>query len=1227
MDERAFVSAVEEANLDELALLLSRPTVDEERILRLYLGPGRYKRMRNYAVRRSLTRGPGGSRGNVVLLPGVMGSELSSRDRAGADEPLWIMPLRVVFGALDRLKLTEDGRDDASEHVSIHATRVMQRYYGEAQLALAAGNWNVRAFAYDWRKELDQAADELNAQLGRWFDQDEPVHLVAHSMGGLVARTFIKYHPERWQKMWDAPGKGARGGRLIMLGVPNHGSFNVPRSIVGLEGIVRILDHADIFHTRIQLQQIMNGFPGLLQMMPSPLLSGQEDLDQLYDASLYPDLNVSNRHLRLALDHHRLLAEIVDPERMVNIAGTGQPTWSGINDFAHLADNASYELSNLGDGRITHEQMHLTANGANVPTYFLEEGHANLLANDGLLLSLNELLDRGQTSDLAQTVTTPAWTKDECMRARAALDLELQNDEKRTEEIVNRIRNQGGAARAPDSDFVAELARWRGGGDQPVVAGTQAIPPQISIDEGELADLITRDVLSRSVRATRSAITEPDATKLGLEIDLVVANIEDFESRDLPACAIAVGHYAGVLPQAAERALDDAMSGDPTKPGILTRFAQRGLIRGDLGQPFIIPDPRAPQDRLIVLAGMGLPGRFGAPELTILARELTWTMAELGCQHLATVLIGAGMGNLDQDVAVSCWLRGIATALDPRTVDLDFLDSQPSVRRTRTAPEMPFAKVRRITFVQRNPSNALNMLRQMRQSMPEIEEEHGLSISYLGPAEDELLKMITVERRKHLQKLVEQAEAEESGEAPRKRPDRDNLDSSTRITVGMAGNVYHFGAITSEAAIPEREISLDPGLVMSANNELAAESNPDLQLERGVFLQGLLMPAEVRTHLQTNEPVVMMLDATTARIHWEMIAQPDPTLTVSTLQDGVNRSGAGTMRKFERERFLGTSRGFTRQLRTPFATLPDPPAAPRKTMRVLVVADPSEDMPLAGAEAEGLEVADVFAAYNRAAQELGTGNRVVVDRLLGPREATRTTTLRYLMLRPYDVLHFAGHCFYQSDQPEASGWIFSNGETISAHELNRIDRIPRFVFSNACESGVTPDRSELRSEGLAPSFAEAFFARGVANFVCTAWPVDDSAARRFARTLYLSLLGLKEDKGVFRADGEPQPMHIAMQRARIELADRPSGARTWGAYQHYGNPNYRFFAVAGERQREGNEDSLRRQHPRSSASKPAEATSTNGTSGHDSAPHEDQKNPSRSSGKPKRAKSGQTRTP
>ena len=149
--------------------------------------------------------------------------------------------------------------------------------------------------------------------------------------------------------------------------------------------------------------------------------------------------------------------------------------------------------------------------------------------------------------------------------------------------------------------------------------------------------------------------------------------------------------------------------------------------------------------------------------------------------------------------------------------------------------------------------------------------------------------------------------------------------------------------------------------------------------------------------------------------------------------------------------FLGTSRGFTRQLRTQFAPPPEPPPPPRRVLRVLVVADPAADMPLAGAQEEGHEVADLFESFGAA--HPGGGNSVEVRRLFGPVEATRTNVLRELTQRSYDVLHFAGHCTYVEGRPERSGWIFSNGALIATNELSRVDRVPRFVFSNACESG------------------------------------------------------------------------------------------------------------------------------------------------------------------------------
>jgi hypothetical protein len=319
----------------------------------------------------------------------------------------------------------------------------------------------------------------------------------------------------------------------------------------------------------------------------------------------------------------------------------------------------------------------------------------------------------------------------------------------------------------------------------------------------------------------------------------------------------------------------------------------------------------------------------------------------------------------------------------------------------------------------------------------------------------------------------------------------------------------------------------------------------------------------------------MMLDSTTARIHWEMVAQPE-----------VGGLGGNALRQddnFNKSDFLGTARGFTRQLRTTFAPPPEPPPPPRRILRVLVVADPAADAHLPGAQEEGVAVADLFESFNTIYKDNPSSTRVEVVRLFGPLEATRTNVLRELTVRSYDVLHFAGHCVYQWDgDPTMSGWVFNrkNKELLTANELNRIDRIPKFVFSNACESGITPDRSQERAVDLAPSFAEAFFARGVSNFVCTAWPVNDVAAQRFALKVYAGLLGIKlkdkkaedseeesegsgddgskpEDNTDGKADA--QKMFEAMRDARYAIAKSEAGVATWGAYQHYGNPYFQLF--------------------------------------------------------------------
>jgi hypothetical protein len=80
--------------------------------------------------------------------------------------------------------------------------------------------------------------------------------------------------------------------------------------------------------------------------------------------------------------------------------------------------------------------------------------------------------------------------------------------------------------------------------------------------------------------------------------------------------------------------------------------------------------------------------------------------------------------------------------------------------------------------------------------------------------------------------------------------------------------------------------------------------------------------------------------------------------------------------------------------------------------------------------------------------------------------------------------------------------------------------------------------------------------------------VDDRAARDFALTLYAGLLGLVNDVDTEQPGlldtiryrfAEPKPMYQAMREARCAIAGPPSDIRTWGAYQHYGNPYFQLF--------------------------------------------------------------------
>ncbi len=308
------------------------------------------------------------------------------------------------------------------------------------------------------------------------------------------------------------------------------------------------------------------------------------------------------------------------------------------------------------------------------------------------------------------------------------------------------------------------------------------------------------------------------------------------------------------------------------------------------------------------------------------------------------------------------------------------------------------------------------------------------------------------------------------------------------------------------------------GVVRPAGSKLAAllariENGPipaDRMPRFGADLAELLLPGNVREGLlaMSSRPLVILHDFEASRVPWE-------TLRIGALHPAL---AAGMSRRYASEH-LSVARWREDGQRG-------------EPERVLLVVDPTRDLP--GAAAEGGELLALLEASG-----------AQVDCIEGG-AATRARLLRELASGRYDVLHFAGHGYFDADDAGRSGLLCARNEVLRSADLGGLATLPSLVFFNACEAARVRrpgPRGARRRAALrrSTSIAEAFLASGVANFVGTHWPVGDDAALGFSSTFYRRLL----------AGGS---LGEAMLTAR--RAVHATGSPDWADYVHYGNPAF-----------------------------------------------------------------------
>jgi pimeloyl-ACP methyl ester carboxylesterase len=240
----------------------------------------------------------------VILIPGAFGSRL--RERASGTE-VWPGPWwRILFSSYADLALEIDAERGTPSESALEAYEIAEQALGRDYyrpiidtlvrfggysravpgVPASKGERRVYIYAYDWRQDTVASARGLHRLIEAVRrDYDDPalrVDLVAHSMGGLIARYYLRFGTRDVLDGGEHPismDGAAQVRKLVLLGTPNLGSVGSLHAFLAGEpvGLGRIAPRT--------LATMPSGY----QLFPHPLahwlidIDGNARYDELFD--------------------------------------------------------------------------------------------------------------------------------------------------------------------------------------------------------------------------------------------------------------------------------------------------------------------------------------------------------------------------------------------------------------------------------------------------------------------------------------------------------------------------------------------------------------------------------------------------------------------------------------------------------------------------------------------------------------------------------------------------------------------------------------------------------------------------------------------------------------------------------------------------------------------------------------------------------------------------------
>jgi phage gp36-like protein len=343
----------------------------------------------------------------VILVPDVLASHLKiGKERIWLSRRSTSQFHRLALGSGE--KVEPDGLLDTS--------------YGTLSSHLSATH-EVIEFAYDWRRPIEDGARDLAKSVAEAFavreKQKTPVRIVAHGMGGLLVRAMEFTN----RKLWDQLLAHA-GARILLLGVPNGGSWTPMQVLTGDETFGGLLQGLGAPMQDQKTRQIVADFPGFMQLQ-----AGLEDKSaSLAKVKTWTDLrdkdvaNVRGRSqwhnqdaqtriydwgvptqdvLDDAVAFRKQLAKQSETGfgkylgKVLAVMGTARATPDGYDDKGEEFEY--FDAVNAGDGYVATKNAMLPG----VRAWTVPSEHSALTTNKDAFASYADLLVDGDTKRLA----------------------------------------------------------------------------------------------------------------------------------------------------------------------------------------------------------------------------------------------------------------------------------------------------------------------------------------------------------------------------------------------------------------------------------------------------------------------------------------------------------------------------------------------------------------------------------------------------------------------------------------------------------------------------------------------------------------------------------------------------------------------------------------------------------------------------------------------------------